>query len=86
MHKQARVEQGESDQCAGLSERQGQVLDYIQTYQQRRGYAPSLVEIGQALGMSSKSVVSYHLKRLEQAGCIERTPRISRGIRLLASA
>jgi repressor LexA len=86
MKEQSRSEQVKDKGCVELSERQGQVLDYIQTYQQRRGYAPSLIEIGQALGLSSKSVVLYHLRRLERAGCIERTPRISRGIRLLVSA
>jgi repressor LexA len=85
MKRQSNAGQLEGEQCVELSERQEQMLDYIQAYSHRRGYAPSLIEIGQALGISSKSVVLYHLRRLERAGCIERTPRIARGIRLLVS-
>lgn len=43
---------------------------------------PTIREIQAEADISSTSVVTYHLKRLENSGHIERTPEIARGIRL----
>jgi SOS-response transcriptional repressor LexA len=47
------------------------VLRYIILYKRRHdGVAPTVREIMDACGISSTSVVAYHLKRLEAAGKI----------------
>jgi len=49
---------------------------------EQKGYAPTMGEIQTALGLSSKSVVDYHLKVLEKEGIITREPDIARGIQV----
>ncbi|HID89903.1 MAG TPA: repressor LexA [Anaerolineales bacterium] len=65
-----------------LTERQRQILRYIYEFGQEWGFPPSIREIGSAVGTPHPSVISHNLKRLEEAGLIEREPRRSRGIRL----
>src|SRR5690554_3444820 len=55
-----------------LSERQKQILRYIEEYINENGYAPSLREIGQAVGMRSVSSVHNQLNNLENMGHIKR--------------
>lgn len=62
------------------------ILECIRDFIQERGYPPTVRDIARELGISSTSVVDYHLKRLEQARWIERDPRSSRGIRLTAAS
>lgn len=65
-----------------LTERQQRILNYIWEFGQERGYPPSIREIGEAVGISSTSVVNYNLERLEEEGLIERDRRHSRGLRI----
>lgn len=62
------------------------ILECIRDFIRERGYPPTVRDIARELGISSTSVVDYHLKRLEQARWIERDPRSSRGIRLTAAS
>jgi repressor LexA len=62
------------------------VLSYIRAYLERKGYAPSVRDIRDALRMSSTSVVQYHLDALEEEGEIRRSRDQSRTIRLSGSA
>ena len=55
-----------------LTDRQRQVLEYLVTEIKKKGYAPSVREIGLALGLRSPSTVHQHLIALEQKGCIRR--------------
>lgn len=55
-----------------ISPRQVTILQYIRESVQRRGYAPSLREIAQAVGLSSQSTVSYHLSALVKKGYLSR--------------
>ncbi len=66
-----------------LTERQRQILRIIRNYLEDYGYPPTIREIGDAVGISSTSVVSYNLKRLEEMGYIIRSPDVSRGLRLV---
>jgi repressor LexA len=50
-----------------LSERQQNILKYIESYVEERGYPPSIREIGSRVGISSTSVVGYNLSVLEHA-------------------
>ena len=59
-----------------------QIFDYIVDHKTRNdGLSPTLAEICEALNISTKSVVVYHLDRLELAGLIERCSQ-ARGIRV----
>lgn len=68
-----------------LTRRQRQILDYIREQVRKKGYPPSVREIGAAVGLSSSSTVHGHLARLEQKGFIRRDPTKPRAIELLAS-
>jgi repressor LexA len=66
-----------------LSSRQGQMLAFIREFLNTNGYPPSIREIGNAVSISSTSVVNYNLNILERKGFINRDRTVSRGIRLL---
>lgn len=55
-----------------LTGRQKQVLDYLVSEVREKGYAPSVREIGEALGLRSPSTVHQHLSALVHKGCIRR--------------
>lgn len=65
-----------------LSDRQRRMLDFIVSFSDDNGYPPSIREIGQAVGISSTSVVNYNLNRLVEEGYLDRDQNVSRGIRL----
>ena len=51
---------------------QEKILSYIQSVIRERGYAPSVREIGEAVGLHSTSTVHGHLTRLEKKGLLHR--------------
>jgi len=51
---------------------QERILAYIQEEINRNGYAPSVREIGEAVGLKSTSTVHGHLQRLEKKGLLRR--------------
>ena len=67
----------------GLSERQRQVLQFINEEIRLKGYPPSVREIGEAIGLSSSSTVHGHMARLEEKGFIRRDPTKPRAIEVL---
>ena len=69
-----------------LSERQRRILEFLTRYVEENGYPPSIREIGVAAGISSTSVVSYNLERLEERGYLSRDREVSRGLKLAAAA
>lgn len=46
------------------------ILDYVNHFIQENGYAPSVREIGAAVGLRSTASVSYHLQQLQQKGLL----------------
>jgi len=62
------------------SDRRARILNFIKEFIDDRGYAPTIAEIQRGCGVSSKSVVEYHLRALEREGRISREAEISRGI------
>lgn len=64
------------------SPKQERILEYIRDFVDRFGYPPTIRQIGAALGISSTSVVDYHLGVLERLGLIRRHPDTSRGLEL----
>lgn len=72
-----------SEQASELTRRQQQVLDYVRDEVNRRGFPPSVREIGEAVGLSSSSTVHSHLTALENKGYIRRDPSKPRALELL---
>src|SRR5438046_8296806 len=68
-----------------LSDRQKNILKYIEEYVDERGYPPSIREIGDKVGISSTSVVDYNLRVLEREGRIRRDREVSRGLELVGT-
>lgn len=68
-----------------INKTQKAVLEFIKDTIGERGVAPSVREIGEAVGLRSTSSVQYNLNALEQAGYIERDPNLKRTIRLSGS-
>ena len=46
------------------------ILDYVNQFIQENGYAPSIREIGEAVGLRSTASVSYHLHQLQEKGLL----------------
>ena len=67
---------------AGLSSMQQKIYEYIASCIRNQGYPPSVREIGEAVGLKSPSTVHFHLKRLEEAGVIEKGAGKGRAITL----
>ncbi len=66
-----------------LSERQRNILRFMDRYMDANGYPPTIREIGEATNIASTSVVNYNLNKLVKAGYLERSGRVSRGLRLI---
>ncbi len=64
-----------------LTQRQRDILDFISTSIDRRGYPPTLREIGEHFGIQSTNGVNDHLKALEKKGFLEREGLKSRAMR-----
>ena len=69
-----------------LKERHKQVLDAIQDYRAKHGYAPSYREICARTDITSTSMVNYYLEQLEEMGYIERSENISRSLKIKDAA
>lgn len=65
-----------------VTKRQKEIYDFIRDYIERRGYAPTLQEIGRQFRLSSVATVHKHLTNLEQRGWIRRRSNLSRSIEL----
>ncbi|GAA1740178.1 transcriptional repressor LexA [Microcella frigidaquae] len=66
-----------------LSEKQRAILGVIQASVARRGYPPSMREIGEAVGLASLSSVSHQLGQLELAGYLRRDTNRPRALEVL---
>ncbi|WP_243291838.1 transcriptional repressor LexA [Bacillus sp. FJAT-47783] len=66
-----------------LSKRQQEILNFIKDEVRKKGYPPSVREIGEAVGLASSSTVHGHLARLESKGLIRRDPTKPRAIEIL---
>ena len=52
------------------SDKAGLILDYVNQFVRENGYAPSVREIGAAVGLRSTASVSYHLQQLQAKGAL----------------
>ena len=55
---------------ARTSDKGEKILEFVQEFVRDNGYAPSVREIGAAVGLSSTASVSYQLKRLQEQGLL----------------
>ena len=55
---------------AKISAKQEEILRYIDRFTDAHGYAPSVREIGAAVGLRSTATVSYHMGQLREKGMI----------------
>src|SRR5436190_14600577 len=65
---------------SGLTPRQRRVLEVIRDSVDRRGYPPSMREIGEAVGLTSTSSVSHQLSALQRKGFLRRDPNRPRAV------
>lgn len=65
-----------------ISDKQKQMLAFIENFVGKNGYPPTHEEIRAGLRISTKSLVNYHLEALEGASLLSRSPNTPRGIRL----
>jgi repressor LexA len=65
---------------ATLTQRQRDILVFIEQQQRERGYPPSVREIGEAVGLTSPSTVHNHLNTLQRLGYLERDESKPRAI------
>lgn len=68
-----------------LTTRQSNILDFIRDRLEHAGQAPTLEEIGQAMGLTNVSAVLKHVRSLEAKGRLLIEPNRSRGIRLVTA-
>ena len=67
-----------------LTVRQRRVLEVIRNSVDRRGYPPSLREIGEWVGLTSPSSVAHQLAALERKGYIRRDPNRPRAMEIVS--
>jgi repressor LexA len=63
-----------------LTKRQREILNYLTTYTEQNGYAPSFEEIAAVFNYNSLATVHEHLSNLERKGYITRSYNESRAI------
>lgn len=59
------------------------IITFIAKYQKKNGYAPTISEIAEAVGLGSPNATRNHLHKLQEEGKIQMQPRIARGITLV---
>lgn len=68
--------------CKILSPKRRAILEYIESFVQENGYAPSVREIGDAVGLRSPSTVHAHLRILEENGYLQKSKGKTRTLSL----
>ncbi len=66
-----------------LTRRQKEILDFLDKHISRKGYAPTIEEIGEHFGLSSLATVHKHLSNLQAKGLVKRDWNRSRALELV---
>lgn len=66
-----------------LYQRERQLLDFITQFIQRYGYAPTLKEIAESVGLASLATVHEHIDKLRQKGFIRKLDGTARGLEVV---
>ena len=67
-----------------LTKRQFEVLNFIKTFAEQKGYSPSYDEIRRGMDLGSLATVHKHINTLERKGCLARDYNRSRSIEILS--
>jgi repressor LexA len=76
----------DEDERDALTDRQREILDFISRSITKRGYPPTLREIGSHFGIRSTNGVNDHLRALEKKGYLQREDLKSRALRPIVSS
>jgi repressor LexA len=68
-----------------LTRRQKEILDFLARHIEKKGYAPTIEEIGAHFGLRSLATVHKHLTNLQQKNLVKREWNRSRALELVAS-
>lgn len=63
-----------------ITKRQKEILDFVESYSQRKGYAPSFEEIRKRFKLASVSTVHFHIKNLQKGGWLKKLENTARAI------
>jgi repressor LexA len=63
-----------------MNDRHEAIMGFIELYISEHHYSPSMREISEAVKLSSTSLASYYLDRLQEEGMIRKDPHVSRSI------
>lgn len=63
-----------------ITKRQKNVLDFIEGYSRKNGYAPSFEEMRRQLKLASVSTVHFHVKNLQKGGWLRKPENTARAI------
>jgi repressor LexA len=66
-----------------VTRRQKEILDFLGRHIERKGYAPTIEEIGEHFGLTSLATVHKHLTNLQGKGLIKREWNRSRALELV---
>lgn len=66
--------------AAAITARQREVLTFICAVRAKRGYSPSIREIGETFGITSTNGVNDYLRALVRKGCLERDANTARSL------
>ncbi|MFI5184764.1 MAG: transcriptional repressor LexA [Vicinamibacteria bacterium] len=66
-----------------VTRRQKEILDFLGRHIERKGYAPTIEEIGEHFGLTSLATVHKHLTNLQEKGLIKREWNRSRALELV---
>lgn len=65
------------------AERLEKIMDFLEMYQEKNLYSPSIREIGDYIGVPSTSLVDYYIRLLIDQGYLERDNHVSRSLRII---
>src|SRR5207253_5625904 len=85
IHADPSANSAQESSAMPLTKRQREILNYLATYTEQNGYAPSFEEIAEQFRYSSLPTVHEHLSNLERKGYIKRSYNESRAIEILPS-
>lgn len=66
-----------------LTKKQLAVLEFIENFEEEKGYSPSYREIVMGLGLSSVSAVAEHIDNLVAKGVLRKNPGEARSLEVL---
>jgi repressor LexA len=66
-----------------ITQRQRSVLNFIETFSEEKGWAPSFQEIADGLGLKSLATVHKHITNLQDRGVLKRSAHTSRSVEIL---